>query len=47
MYHQIKNVMGVNPMFYEYLFMADADTTVNSFSVNRLISAYVTSCGLE
>jgi chitin synthase len=41
MYHQIKNVIGVNPSFYEYLFMVDADTTVDPMSVNRLISAYV------
>lgn len=41
MYHQIKNVIGVNPSFYEYLFTVDADTTVDPFSVNRLISAYV------
>ena len=41
MYHQIKNVIGVNPSFYEYLFMVDADTTVDPFSVNRLISAMI------
>lgn len=41
MYHQIKNVIGVNPSFYEYLFMVDADTTVDPLSVNRLISSYV------
>ena len=29
MYHQIKNVIGVNPSFYEYLLMVDADTTVD------------------
>ena len=40
-YHQIKNVIGVNPTFYEYVFMVDADTTVEPFSLNRLISAYV------
>jgi len=40
-YHQIKNVIGVNPTFYEYLFMVDADTSVEPFSLNRLISAYV------
>ena len=40
-YHQIKNVIGVNPTFYEYVFMVDADTTVHPFSLNRLISAYV------
>ena len=39
-YHQIKNVIGVNPTFYEYLFMVDADTTVAPLSLNRLISAY-------
>lgn len=39
MYHQIKNVIGVNPTFYEYVFMVDADTTVAPLSLNRLISA--------
>ena len=34
MYHQIKNVIGVNPIFYEYLFMIDADTTMDPFSLN-------------
>ncbi|KZP20345.1 glycosyltransferase family 2 protein [Athelia psychrophila] len=41
MYHQIKNVIGVNPTFYEYLFMVDADTTVHPYSINRLISAMI------
>ncbi|TCD65299.1 hypothetical protein EIP91_002824 [Steccherinum ochraceum] len=40
-YHQIKNVIGVNPTFYEYLFMVDADTTVAPLSLNRLISAMI------
>jgi chitin synthase len=43
MYHQIKNVIGVNPSFYEYLFMVDADTTVDPLSLNRLISACVSA----
>ena len=38
-YHQIKNVIGVNPTFYEYLFMVDADTVVDTLSLNRLVSA--------
>jgi len=42
-YHQIKNVIGVNPTFYEYLFMVDADTMVDPLSLNRLISGYVFS----
>jgi chitin synthase len=41
MYHQIKNVIGVNPTFFEYLFTVDADTMVEPYSVNRLISAQV------
>ena len=39
-FHQIKNMIGVNPTFYEYLFTIDADTTVNPFFLNQLISAY-------
>jgi chitin synthase len=40
-YHQIKNVIGVNPTFYEYILTVDADTTVSPLSLNRLISACV------
>lgn len=40
-YHQIKNVIGVNPTFYEYIFTVDADTTVHPLALNRLVSAYV------
>lgn len=46
MYHQIKNVIGVNPSFYEYLFTVDADTTVEENSVNYLISASVLDTSL-
>ncbi|KAF8119146.1 chitin synthase-domain-containing protein [Boletus edulis] len=35
----IKNVIGVNPTFYEYLFTVDADATAGPYSLNRLISA--------
>ncbi|KAI6130624.1 glycosyltransferase family 2 protein [Pisolithus croceorrhizus] len=41
MYHQIKNVIGVNPTFYEYLFTVDADTTAEPYALNRLISAMI------
>ena len=40
-YHQTKSFIGVNPTFYEYVLMVDADTTVDPVSLNRLISAYV------
>ncbi|KAJ1555209.1 hypothetical protein HK096_006999, partial [Nowakowskiella sp. JEL0078] len=38
-YHQMKNVIGVDPAFYEYVFMVDADTEVYPDSLNRLVSA--------
>ncbi|KAJ7223811.1 chitin synthase-domain-containing protein [Mycena rebaudengoi] len=38
---QIKNVIGLNPTFYEYIFMVDADTTLDEFSVNRPISSMI------
>ena len=38
-YHQMRNVIGIDPAFYEYIFMVDADTTVHPLSLNRLISA--------
>ncbi|CAG8492693.1 1103_t:CDS:2 [Cetraspora pellucida] len=41
MYHQIKNVIGVNPSFYEYVLMVDADTEVMPDSLNRLVSAFM------
>ncbi|SCZ93412.1 BZ3500_MvSof-1268-A1-R1_Chr6-3g08643 [Microbotryum saponariae] len=41
LYHQIKNVIGVNPSFYEYLLMVDADTVVEPYSLNHLVGAFV------
>ncbi|KAL8280137.1 hypothetical protein RQP46_007467 [Phenoliferia psychrophenolica] len=41
MYHQIKNVIGVNPSFYEYLLMVDADTVVDQLALNYLVGAFV------
>ncbi|CCF51903.1 hypothetical protein NDA10_007234 [Ustilago hordei] len=40
-YHQIKNVIGVNPSFYEYILQVDADTQVEALSLNRFISAFI------
>ena len=37
-YHQINNVIGVDPELYEYLMMVDADTTVKEDSLNRLVA---------
>ncbi|KAK5998210.1 Chitin synthase 6 [Cladobotryum mycophilum] len=39
MFHQINNIIGVDPELYEYLLMVDADTCVEEDSLNRLVSA--------
>lgn len=39
MFHQINNIIGVDPELYEYLLMVDADTAVEEDSLNRLVSA--------
>ncbi|KAL1843363.1 hypothetical protein VTJ49DRAFT_1950 [Mycothermus thermophilus] len=41
MYHQIRNVIGVNPTFYEFLFQIDADTVVAPDSATRMVSAFI------
>lgn len=37
-YHQIKNVIGVDPKLYEFLLTVDADTEVKPDALNRLIA---------
>lgn len=39
MFHQINNIIGVDPELYEYLLMVDADTTVKEDSLTRLIAS--------
>jgi chitin synthase len=39
MFHQINNIIGVDPELYEYLLMIDADTSVREDSLNRLVAA--------
>ncbi|KAJ1916693.1 hypothetical protein H4219_003652 [Mycoemilia scoparia] len=41
MYHQIKNVIGVDPNLYEFVLMIDADTYVFPDSLIRLVSSMV------
>ncbi|KAI9363452.1 chitin synthase-domain-containing protein [Zopfochytrium polystomum] len=38
MYHQMKNVIGVDPSYYEFILSIDADTEVTPDSLNRLVS---------
>ncbi|PWN35402.1 uncharacterized protein FA14DRAFT_189370 [Meira miltonrushii] len=37
-YHHMKNVIGIDPAFYEYILMVDADTTVHPEGLNRLVA---------
>merc|ERR1711964_814626 len=41
MYHQIRNIIGVNPTFYEYLLQIDADTAIAPDSASRFVSAFI------
>ncbi|OLL22638.1 Chitin synthase 8 [Neolecta irregularis DAH-3] len=38
LYHQIRNVIGVDPVFYEFVFGIDADTVVAPDSVAKMLS---------
>ncbi|KAF7289054.1 Glycosyltransferase family 2 protein [Mycena chlorophos] len=38
-YHQMRNVIGIDPAFYEYIFTVDADTTVTPESLNQLVAS--------
>ncbi|KAI6780446.1 Chitin synthase-like protein [Emericellopsis cladophorae] len=41
MYHQIRNIIGVNPTFYEFMFQIDADTIVAPDSATRMVSSFM------
>ena len=41
MYHQIRNIIGVNPTFYEFMLQIDADTVVASDSATRMVAAFL------
>lgn len=41
MHHQIRNIIGVNPTFYEFLFQIDADTVVANDSATRMVAAFL------
>lgn len=46
MYHQIRNIIGVNPTFYEYLLQMDADTVVAPDSASRFVAAFLDDVNL-
>ncbi|KAL2861078.1 chitin synthase class Va [Aspergillus lucknowensis] len=39
MHHQIRNIIGVNPTFYEFILQVDADTVVAHDAATRMVSA--------
>ena len=41
LYHNIRNVIGVPPTFYEYLFMIDADTEVAPDAASRMVASFI------
>ena len=38
-HHQIRNIIGVNPTFYEFMLQIDADTVVASDSATRMVAS--------
>ncbi|KAI9829330.1 MAG: hypothetical protein M1819_006393 [Sarea resinae] len=41
MHHQIRNIIGVNPTFYEFMLQIDADTIVAPDAATRMVSAFI------
>ncbi|KAL7785983.1 glycosyltransferase family 2 protein [Trichoderma ceciliae] len=41
MYHQIRNIIGVNPAFYEFMLQIDADTVVAPDSATRMVASLI------
>lgn len=41
MHHQIRNIIGVNPVFYEFMLQIDADTVVAPDSATRMVAAFL------
>ncbi|KAF2089356.1 glycosyltransferase family 2 protein [Saccharata proteae CBS 121410] len=41
MYHQVRNIIGVNPTFYEFLLQIDADTVVAPDAATRFVSSFL------
>jgi chitin synthase len=41
MHHQVRNIIGVNPTFYEFLLQIDADTVVAPDSATRFVAAFI------
>lgn len=45
-HHQIRNIIGVNPTFYEFILQVDADTEVSADSGTRMVAAFLADTGI-
>lgn len=45
-YHHMRDIIGVDPTFYEYIFTVDADTSVTPQSLNRLVAASIADANI-
>ncbi|KAJ4289156.1 hypothetical protein N0V90_011498 [Kalmusia sp. IMI 367209] len=41
MHHQVRNIIGVNPTFYEFILQIDADTVVAPDAATRFVAAFL------
>ncbi|PGH16842.1 hypothetical protein AJ79_01486 [Helicocarpus griseus UAMH5409] len=41
MHHQIRNIIGVNPTFYEFILQVDADTVVAPDAATRMVASFL------
>lgn len=41
MHHQIRNIIGVNPTFYEFMLQIDADTVVAQDAATRMVASFL------
>jgi len=46
MHHQIRNIIGVNPTFYEFILQVDADTVVAPDAATRMVSSFLSDTRL-
>ncbi|KAJ5928475.1 Chitin synthase 8 [Penicillium verhagenii] len=46
MHHQIRNIIGVNPTFYEFILQVDADTVVAPDAGTRFVSSFLSDTRL-
>lgn len=47
LYHQIQNVIGVNPTSYEFLMQVDADTVVHPDSARQFVASFIKNTKLQ